>query len=79
MLAPDKKIIFNGKYRQGDLRNSLADIKKAKNILNWQNKISIDNGIELYCQYIKDNLEKFKTIDTCAKEDEKLKKFYLYK
>ena len=43
--------------RQGDIRQSLADISKAKNILQYDPQINIEKGLKLYYKWYKTNYE----------------------
>ncbi len=46
------KIIHTDK-RQGDTQNTLADTSKAKKILGWEPKISLDEGLKDYTEWFK--------------------------
>ena len=43
--------------RQGDVRDSLADISKAQNLLDYDPKVRIDEGLEITLDWFKNNLE----------------------
>lgn len=45
--------IISGNFRKGDIRHNVADISKAKNILNYQPKYNFDTGIALFSQWVK--------------------------
>ena len=47
------KIIISGDYRIGDIRHNAADITKAKKLLNWSPKIEIEEGIQLFANWVK--------------------------
>ena len=51
----NKKIIYNKNKPEGDF-DRFADFSKAKNILNWEPKISIDAGLEKTFNWIKEEL-----------------------
>ena len=36
-----------GATRAGDIKHSLADISKARNILRWQPKVGLQQGLQL--------------------------------
>lgn len=48
------KIIYSGK-RAGDTQNTLADTSKAKKMLSWDPKISLDYGLRDYIEWFKAN------------------------
>ena len=43
LLGGDKKYLES---RRGDARTSIADISLAKNILNWEPEVSLEEGID---------------------------------
>jgi dTDP-L-rhamnose 4-epimerase len=50
LLHKDIKPLLNGEYRLNDIRHCFADIHKAKTILRWYPKISLEQGLnELIC------------------------------
>jgi len=38
--------------RPGDVKHSLADIEQAKKLLNYEPKVSVEDGIERYCEWL---------------------------
>jgi UDP-N-acetylglucosamine 4-epimerase len=50
-----------GKKRQGDVRNSLAEISKAKNLLGYHPKISVEEGLRLTFEWYKERFESLKS------------------
>ena len=52
-----KPLYGERKYRQGENMSLYADINKAKKILNWEPKITIDNGLEKTIKYYKNFFE----------------------
>jgi len=52
-INPKLKPIYNQQYRVGDIRHSVADISKIKEKLGYEPKISFDQGIEEYINWIK--------------------------
>lgn len=47
------------KSRLGDVRNSLADINKAKKLLNYQSTITLANGLKIALDWYKQNPDYF--------------------
>jgi dTDP-L-rhamnose 4-epimerase len=43
-----------GKYREGDIRHCVADISKAKALLNYQPKVELENGLAALLDWVKD-------------------------
>lgn len=52
-INPKLKPIYNQQYRVGDIRHSVADISKIKSKLGYIPKISFNQGIEEYINWIK--------------------------
>jgi len=52
-INPKLKPIYNQQYRVGDIRHCVADISKIKEKLGYEPKISFDQGIEEYINWIK--------------------------
>lgn len=48
----DSKINITGKYRIGDIRHNCADISKAEIILGYKPKISFEQGLWLFCDWV---------------------------
>jgi dTDP-L-rhamnose 4-epimerase len=44
-LGKDIKPVIVGKYREGDIRHCVADISRAKNLLNYEPKVSLEAGL----------------------------------
>lgn len=53
IINPKLKPIYNQQYRVGDIRHCVADISKIKEKLGYEPKISFDQGIEEYINWIK--------------------------
>jgi CDP-paratose 2-epimerase len=51
--------VSRGDWRPGDQRVFYADIRKAKEILSWQPKISAEEGIERLFRWVQENRESF--------------------
>jgi len=51
----DKQIsvTITGKYRLGDIRHNVADLIKIKKILNWNPKISFNDGLKKFTDWVK--------------------------
>lgn len=58
-INPKLKPIYNQQYRVGDIRHCVADISKIKEKLGYEPKISFDQGIEEYINWIKNQENKF--------------------
>jgi UDP-glucose 4-epimerase len=43
--ATDFKIVYTHEYRKGEVLDSVADITHARNILNWEPKINLKDGL----------------------------------
>jgi len=44
-LGKDIQPVIVGKYREGDIRHCVADVAKAKNLLGYQAKVSLEDGL----------------------------------
>ncbi|MEA3343098.1 MAG: GDP-mannose 4,6-dehydratase [archaeon] len=51
--------IMHSEKRAGDTENTLADTSKAKTILGWEPKISLDEGLKDYIKWFKSNQKIF--------------------
>lgn len=73
ILAPSMPLIFTGEYRNGDIKHSKANTTKILKYTNWTPSLSIDDAISSYCNYIKNNWERFSLMgDTSLIEHERL-------
>jgi UDP-glucose 4-epimerase len=45
-INPNIEVTFEGKRRRDEIDNAVADISKAKKLLNWSPKISLEEGIK---------------------------------
>lgn len=43
-----------GKYREGDIRHCVADIAKARNLLNYEPKVNLEEGLTALLEWVKD-------------------------
>ncbi|NSB12957.1 SDR family NAD(P)-dependent oxidoreductase [Clostridium beijerinckii] len=51
LINPTLNPIITGKYRVGDIRHCYADISKAKNILGYYPRFTVDEGIKLFLEW----------------------------
>lgn len=47
------KIKISGDFRIGDIAHNKADISKAENILGFKPTVSLDDGLEAFCKWVK--------------------------
>jgi len=45
---------FVGKFREGDIRHCVADISKARNLLNYEPKVNLEEGLTALLDWVKD-------------------------
>ena len=45
--------IITGKHRRGDIRHNFSDISKVINEYKFTNQVNLDNGIERYVNWVK--------------------------
>lgn len=72
IIAPEKKIVFNGKHRIGDVQHMRAEITRTKAVLGWKPAHNIHDDIIEYCEHILANADKFK-INTVEAEQNNIK------
>ena len=53
-LGKDIEPEIVGKYREGDIRHCVADIGKAQNLLNYQPKVNLEEGLVNLLEWVKD-------------------------
>ena len=53
-LGKDIEPEFVGKYREGDIRHCVADITKARNLLNYEPKVKLEDGLMALLDWVKD-------------------------
>jgi UDP-glucuronate 4-epimerase len=59
----DKKAIINNKpFHSADMKETWADISKAKELLDWQPQISLEEGLKLAVEDFKANYDFYKQI-----------------
>jgi len=51
-FGSDIKINASGNYRLGDIRHNYADITLAKKVLGYSPKVSFNDGIHKFCQWV---------------------------
>ncbi|HVE59275.1 MAG TPA: NAD-dependent epimerase/dehydratase family protein [Pyrinomonadaceae bacterium] len=53
-LGKDIEPDFVGKFREGDIRHCVSDISKAKDLLNYQPKVNLEEGLMALLDWVKD-------------------------
>ncbi len=48
----DLRPMITGKYRAGDIRHCFADISRARQVLGWEPKVTLDRGLEDLAQWL---------------------------
>lgn len=48
----DADITITGQFRKGDIRHNFADITKAKALLDFEPKVSFEEGIKHFCHWV---------------------------
>jgi UDP-glucuronate 4-epimerase len=61
-LIGKKTIIEHKPFHIADLMETWADIEKAKNLLGWEPKISLDEGLEKSISWYMENCKWLKEI-----------------
>ena len=62
-LLGKKAKIENKPFHIADLKETWADIDKAKNLLGWEPRVSLDDGLEKSVQWYVDNRDWLKDIE----------------
>jgi UDP-glucuronate 4-epimerase len=57
-----KAMVENLPFHKADMKETWADISKAKKLLNWSPKIGFSEGIELCVSHYKENIDLLSTI-----------------
>jgi len=70
----NKNIVFNNSMRKGDIKDSIADNSYTEKVLGFKAENLILKDIDLYVDFIENNVAKFRKIDTCKQADAELKK-----
>ncbi|WP_292008492.1 NAD-dependent epimerase/dehydratase family protein [Chryseobacterium sp.] len=52
LYSKDCKVNISGQFRLGDIRHNFADISKIKSILNFHPKISFEEGMSKFTQWV---------------------------
>lgn len=52
-LGKDLEPEFVGKYREGDIRHCVADISKARKLLNYEPKVNLEEGLMALLDWVK--------------------------
>jgi dTDP-L-rhamnose 4-epimerase len=53
-LGKDIEPDFVGKFREGDIRHCVADISRARNLLNYEPKVNLEEGLTALLDWVKD-------------------------
>ena len=59
---------FVGKYREGDIRHCVADITKAKKLLNFQPKTELEEGLIILLDWVKNQKKSNDLVSTATAE-----------
>lgn len=59
-LMSAKNIVHTNTIRSGDIRNAVADISRAKVLLDWEPTITLEESIKEYCDFLAKNWDKYK-------------------
>lgn len=59
---------ISGNFRLGDIRDNYADLSKIKNDLEFEPKVSFDEGIKLFCNWVSSQEVKNDTYDKSFEE-----------
>jgi dTDP-L-rhamnose 4-epimerase len=49
--APEHRLTISGEFRVGDIRHSVADIQRAKDVLDWQPSVSLERGLTALAEW----------------------------
>ncbi len=52
--APEDRFAISGDFRIGDIRYSVADIRRAKELLDWQPRISLEKGLTALAEWARE-------------------------
>lgn len=55
---PETQTFISGNYRTGDIRHAVADIRKAKKLLDWTPRVTLREGLEELVTWSRDTLKK---------------------
>ena len=61
-LIGKKAVIDHKPFHVADLMETWADIEKAKNLLGWEPKVSLDEGLEKSVSWYMENREWLKEV-----------------
>ena len=50
-----------GDWRPGDQKIYISDIRKAKQVMNWEPRVGVQEGVQRLGEWVKNNLDLFKT------------------
>lgn len=65
LLGKPELVKVNKEFRKGDIRHCYADISKAKKLLGWKPKISLEVGLKELIQWSSDEkaVDRFNTAE----------------
>jgi dTDP-L-rhamnose 4-epimerase len=49
--APEDRLVISGDFRIGDIRYSVADIRRARELLDWQPRFSLEKGLTALAEW----------------------------
>lgn len=52
LLVSQSELVISGDFRTGDIRHCYADLARAREILKFDPLLKIDQGLELFCQWL---------------------------
>jgi dTDP-L-rhamnose 4-epimerase len=73
LLGKDLEPELVGKYREGDIRHCVADISKAKNLLGYEPKTSLEQGMEELLNWVRQQ----NAVDQIVQATEQLEQYNL--
>ncbi len=57
LLESRSKPYFSRQYRKGDVRHCFADITAARNVLGYEPKVTFENGLRSFADWVKNHAE----------------------
>lgn len=52
LLKSSSELLITGDFRTGDIRHCYADLKKAKEVLQFEPTLSIEEGMQKFCRWV---------------------------
>lgn len=68
--SSESQINITGDFRIGDIAHNIADISKAKDILGFEQRISLEQGLREFCEWVKGQSIDNSRYETSLKEME---------